>query len=127
MSPFAQDKQKQSSFFVGQRCVCVLPDWQWQSLCYCLLPTASDILHGWEKQAIIVLVSPLVALMKGQVRAMAERSVRAVYVGDVKKDAEVVTICAGSYQLVFLSPEAHQTHTFLQSIAAVFSESSKLI
>ena len=72
----------------------MLPDWL---LCYCLLPTASDILRGWEKQAIVVVVSPLVALMKGQVRAMAERSVRAVYVGDVKKDAEVVTICAGSY------------------------------
>ena len=43
--------------------------------------------------------------MKDQVRAMAERSVRAVYVGDAKEDVEVAKICTDSYQLVFLSLE----------------------
>ena len=92
-------------FLVGRDVFVCLPTGSGKSLCYCLLPTASDILRSWEKQAIVVVVSPLVALMKGQVRAMAERSVRAVYVGDAKEDVEVTKICADSYQLVFLSPE----------------------
>ena len=112
------------SFLSGRDVFVCLPTGSGKSLCYCLLPTASDILRGWEKQAIVVVVSPLVALMKDQVRAMAERSVKAVYVGDVKEDAEVAKICAGSYQLVFLSPEALLTDAIWRDMlqGAVYKE-----
>ena len=73
-----------------------LPTGSGKSLCYCLLPTASDILRGWEKQAIVVVVSLLVALMKDQVRAMSERNMKAAYVGDAKEDAEIAKICGGN-------------------------------
>ena len=65
-----------------------------------------------------------VALMKDQVRALAERSVKAVYVGDAKKDAEVAKICAGSYPLVFLSPEALLTDAIWRDMlqGAVYKE-----
>ena len=62
---------------------------QWWLLCYCLLPTARDVLHSWKKQFIIVVVSPLAALMKDQVIAMSQRIVRAVYIGAAKEDTEV--------------------------------------
>ena len=112
------------SFFVRQRCVCVPPDRQWQVARLLSVAHSYDILRSWEKQAIVVVVSPLVALMKDQVRAMAERSVKAVYVGDVKEDAEVAKICTGSYQLVFLSPEALLTDTIWRDMfqGAVYKE-----
>ena len=54
-----------------------------------------------------VVVSPLIALMKDQVRAMTQRDVRAVYVGDVREGGEVyIEVCEGKYQLIFMSPEA---------------------
>ena len=64
---------------------------------FATLPTPSDILHGWEKQAIVVVVSPLLALMKDQVRAMSKRNIKAAaYVGDAKEDAEIAKICGGN-------------------------------
>ena len=68
----------------------VPPEGQWELLFYRLLPTARHILRSWEKQFIIVVVSPLAALMKDQMEAVSQRSVRAVHVRDAKEDAEVV-------------------------------------
>ena len=51
---------------------------------------------------IVIVVSPLIALMKDQVRALAERNVRAVY---VEGESEFGAVCDGKYQLMFLSPE----------------------
>ena len=101
-----RQRQAVKAFLLGRDVFVCLPTGSGKSLCYCLLPTASDILCGWEKQAIVVVVSPLVALMKDQVRAMSERNMKAAYVGDAKEDAEIAKICGGNYQLVFLSPEA---------------------
>ena len=50
-------------------------------------------------------MSPLIALMKDQVRAMADRGMRAVFVGDCDEEG-IARVCAGLYQLVYLSPEA---------------------
>ncbi len=43
-----------------------------------------------------MVVSPFVALMKDQVRAMSERNMKAAYVGDAKEDAEIAQICGGN-------------------------------
>ncbi len=51
-------------------------------------------------QSIVLVVSPLIALMKDQVRAMRERDVTAVYAGEVDDDVEA-DICTGKYQLVY--------------------------
>ena len=50
-------------------------------------------------------MSPLIALMKDQVRAMADRGMRAVFVGDCDEEG-IARVCAGLYQLFSLSPEA---------------------
>ena len=46
-------------FLVGRGVFVCLPTSSGKSLRYGLLPTASDILRSWEKQAIVVVVSPL--------------------------------------------------------------------
>ena len=95
-------------FLAGRDVFVSLPTGSGKSLCYCILPKAFDILRSTMK-SIAIIVSPLVSLMKDQVRNMRERDVAAVYVGDccVKDEADV---CAGEYQLVYLSPEALLTN-----------------
>jgi len=66
-----------------------------------------DILRG--SNSVVIVVSPLVALMKDQVRQMTERNMRAVYVGDVDSETKN-EVCSGKYQLVYLSPEALLTN-----------------
>ena len=85
-----------------------LPTGSGKSLCYCLLPKAFDSLRGSNSvatQSIVVVVSPLIALMKDQVRQMTQRGITAVYVGDVDNVTEA-EVCDGKFQLVYLSPEA---------------------
>ena len=92
--------------FVNGRDVFVcLPTGSGKSLCYCLLPTVFDKLKACTKSSIVVVVSPLISLMKDQVRAMLERNVSAVYTGSIDDNTEA-DITEGKYQLVFFSPEA---------------------
>ncbi len=73
-----------------------------------MLPEAFDQLRCVKDEStrsIVLVVSPLIALMKDQVRAMRERDVTAVYAGEVDDDVEA-DICTGEYQLVYMSPEA---------------------
>ena len=93
------------SFLKGADVFVCLPTGSGKSLCYSLLPAAFDHLKGQTKESIVIVVSPLIALMKDQVRSMNERDVTAVYAGDIDLETER-EICEGRYQLVFMSPEA---------------------
>lgn len=95
-------------FLRGKDVFVWLPTGSGKSLCYCLLPKAFDHLHNSrdaETQSKVVVVSPLIALMIDQVRAMTERNISAVYAGEAEGEVET-DICSGKYQLVFMSPEA---------------------
>ena len=97
-------------FLCGRDVFVSLPTGSGKSLCYCILPRVFDKLRkteSCESRSMAVVVSPLIALMKDQVRAMTQRDVRAVYVGEVREGGEVyIEICEGKYQLIFMSPEA---------------------
>ena len=75
-------------------------------------PKAFDMLRSGVSAAtksIVVVISPLIALMKDQVRQMSQRNISTVYVGDA--DEELTTeICDGKFQLVYMSPEALLTN-----------------
>lgn len=60
-------------------------------------------------QSIVVVVSPLIALMKDQVRQMTQTNITAVYVGEVD-DVTETEVCDGKFQLVYLSLEALLTN-----------------
>ena len=91
-----------------------------KSLCYCLLPLAFDFLRRKKREeeenpdpdtctaspkSIVLVVSPLIALMKNQVKAMQERNVSSLYAGDMDEKARH-EVCSGKYQLIFISPES---------------------
>ena len=100
-------------FVEGRDVFVSLPTGSGKSLCYCILPRVFDIMRestSTESQSVAVVISPLVALMKDQVRRMAERDMTAVYVGDIDADETVADVCGGQYQLVYMSPEALLTN-----------------
>ncbi len=68
-----EQKQALLKFVGGQEVLVSLPTGFGKSLCYILLPRIFDLLRGVENKCVIIVVSPLIALMKNQV---------ASYVGD---------------------------------------------
>ena len=93
-------------FVQGNDVFVSLPTGSGKSLCYCILPATFDSLYGVDSLSIAVIVSPLISLMKDQVRAMTQRGMRAVYVGDCSEEQRDMKVCRGNYQLVYMSPEA---------------------
>ena len=68
-------------FLQGRDVFVSLPTGSGKSLCYCLLPAVFNELRK-VRNSVVVIVSPLIALMKDQVRAMTARNVAAVYAGE---------------------------------------------
>ena len=79
-----------------------------ERVCYCLLPKASGIL--WVSKSVVIVVSPLIALMKDQVMQMTEKGASALYVGETD-ETTMTEVCEGNYQLVYISPEALLTNS----------------
>ena len=92
-----------SLFMSGRDVFVSLPTGSGKSLCYCILPGAFDVIRQ-SSPSIVIVVSPLIALMKDQVKAMVEMNISAVYVGEPELSMDEVY--EGKYQLVFISPEA---------------------
>ena len=94
------------AFVDGRDVFVCLPTGSGKSLCYWILPGVFDRLRGPD--GIVVVVSPLKALMREQVEALKGRGSRAVCVGDALCDDQVGLqdeIQEGRYQFLFLSPE----------------------
>ena len=98
------------AFVSGKDVFVALPTGYGKSLCFGLLPRVFDMLRGAEKHSVVIVVSPLVALMKEQARSFTARGVSSACISD-KDDLETTkdtrrSIRRGEFQLVFLSPEA---------------------
>ena len=83
------DLVRRSDVFVS------LPTRGGKSLCYSLLPGVFDNVCRLPSLFDAIVVSPLVALMRDQVKAMTEKNVHTVYVGDTGEDITAHQICAG--------------------------------
>ena len=95
-------------FASGRDVFVSLPTGYGKSLCYILLPKLFDALRGVCGQSIILVVSPLIALMKDQVVNITKMGIRATYMSDKESISTVIRqeIERGEYQIVFVSPEA---------------------
>ena len=93
-------QQKEAIFwFVQKRDVFVtLPTGFGKSICYGCLPMVFDLIKQ-RKGSIVVVISPLIALMKDQVATFLSRGVSA-------GDCDINTSQKMEYQLIFFSPEA---------------------
>ena len=106
-----KDEQKEAlhAFVSGKDVFVSLPTGYGKSLCYALLPYVFDVKRGLvEKTSIVMIVSPLIALMKDQSASFTRKGISAGYVSD-KESTDRETrrkILRGEFQLVFISPEA---------------------
>ncbi|KAL5483863.1 hypothetical protein EMCRGX_G020281 [Ephydatia muelleri] len=95
------------SFMQGNDVFLILPTGSGKSLCFSVLPFAFDYLYG-RVGSIVIVVSPLIALMKDQVTtALNSKGVSAAYISSETDDrAQCEAILRGEVQIVFIGPES---------------------
>jgi ATP-dependent DNA helicase RecQ len=99
----------------GHQVVAVMPTGAGKSLCY-QLPAVLLAATG----GVSLVVSPLIALMKDQVDALASRGVRAAAltsaVGPGEQREILDGVRAGFYSLVYVAPERFRSPRFLEAL-----------
>ncbi|MGB5547202.1 MAG: ATP-dependent DNA helicase RecQ [Polyangiales bacterium] len=98
-----------------QRVLVIAPTGGGKSLCY-QLPAA--VLKGTS-----IVISPLIALMEDQVRALTQRGVAATYLASTLDPDEVKRrereIFEGRYQLVYVAPERLESNWLVERLAGI--------
>ncbi|HET9449406.1 MAG TPA: ATP-dependent DNA helicase RecQ [Aggregicoccus sp.] len=104
-----------SAVLSGRNVVVVMPTGAGKSLCYQL---PAMLLPG-----LTLVVSPLIALMKDQVEALAARGIPATFinssVGDLERAERLRRVRAREYRLLYVAPERFRSHSFLETLAGV--------
>lgn len=79
-----------------------------KSLCYILLPSTFDLLRSVQKKSIILVASPLRALMTDQVAAITSMGIAATCISDKESTARSTKteVQEGRVQVILISPEA---------------------
>ena len=93
-------------FMNGRDVFVILPTGYGKSLCFACLPGAFDLFKG-TTGSIVVVVTPLIAIMEDMVQVFSSKGLRAAHLSKDMIDDEVRKgVIDGEYQLVFFSPEA---------------------
>lgn len=83
-----------------------LPTGYGKSICYIVLPSLFDALRKVEKKSIVLVVSPLIALMRDQVASNTAMGMKSTYISDKENTKKQTAIRNGEFQIVYISPEA---------------------
>lgn len=100
------------SVYDGEDVFVCLPTGFGKSICFHTLPFVFDFkLQTGSRKSIVVVVSPLIALMADQVRNLRDRGVKAVVVSSSSRDGISKEFLAtestlASASIIFCSPEA---------------------
>lgn len=99
----------------GENAVVVMPTGGGKSLCYQLPAMMLD--------GVTLVVSPLIALMKDQVDALAARDIPTTFInsslGYAETNKRLSEIRRGLYTLVYVAPERFRSAAFMEAIAGV--------
>ena len=112
--PTYEQAQAVCKFTQGKDVLVILPTGGGKSLCFAALPHVFDYLK-WayassEGSSVVIVVSPLISLMKDQVRSYSKRGLRCAFIGDESGDEAVKqAVVHGSCQVVYASPESLPT------------------
>ncbi|MEK6409186.1 MAG: RecQ family ATP-dependent DNA helicase [Acidobacteriota bacterium] len=103
------------SVLAAQNAVVVMPTGGGKSLCYQLPALMLD--------GVTLVVSPLIALMKDQVDALAARDIPTTFInsslGYAETNKRLSEIRRGIYKLVYVAPERFRSQAFMDTIATV--------
>ncbi|HEY9898639.1 MAG TPA: ATP-dependent DNA helicase RecQ [Pantanalinema sp.] len=99
----------------GRDTVAIMPTGNGKSICY-QLPAL--MLEGTT-----LVVSPLIALMKDQVDALAEKGIPATFINSSLDPAEaeyrLSGLASGRYKLVYIAPERFKNRAFMEAIQGI--------
>ena len=79
-----------------------------KTLCYSVLPTVADVVgHTTSPSSMVLVVSPLLALMEDQVKQLEQTGISAAYIGSSNKSSKLIPkqVLEGRCQVLFVSPE----------------------
>ena len=103
------------SVLAGENAVVVMPTGGGKSLCYQLPAMMLD--------GVTLVVSPLIALMKDQVDALAARDIPTTFInsslGYAETNKRLSEIRRGVHALVYVAPERFRSVAFMEAIAGV--------
>ena len=94
------------SFMEGNDVFVLLPTGFGKSLCYSALPYAFDQLRATARQSIVIVVSPLIALMKDQVAIYSAKGLKVGCITGESTPEVKSQVVKGSFQMVYFSPES---------------------
>ena len=100
------------SFVSGEDVFVNLPTGYGKSLIFQMAPLVHVWMHdnvticSWKKEPIILIVSPLLALMQDQVRKLTSLGLKAAFVGAEQEPAVLQDVAEGKFMFVFISPES---------------------
>ena len=99
------------SFISGEDVFVNLPTGYGKSLIFQMAPLVHAWMHEnvstcWKKYLIIVIISPLLALMQDQVKKLTTLNLRAAFVGAEQEPAVLQDIEEGKFTFVFISPKS---------------------
>ncbi len=101
------------SILEGQDVLVIMPTGGGKSLCYQFPALALD--------GITVVVSPLIALMKDQVDALAKKDIPATFINSSLSqsviDERIHGMTQGQYRLVYIAPERFKSDRFTRALA----------
>ncbi len=102
-----------NTVLAGQDCLCVMPTGGGKSLCYQLPAIVRD--------GVVLVVSPLIALMQDQVEQLTALGLRATFVNSAIDSQEQAVrlddMAAGAYDLVYVAAERFRSPRFLEAVA----------
>lgn len=94
----------------GRDVLGIMPTGAGKSLCYQV--------PALMKSGITLVISPLISLMKDQVRALIQQGVKAAYLNRSLNEAQYAkalkNACAGMYKIIYVAPERLDTVAFLR-------------
>lgn len=105
------DEQKQALFYLvsGKDVFVNLPTGFGKSLIYQLAPLVVEEMSrqdGKTRTAIVIVISPLVSLIKDQVKSLQKKGIKASFIGSGQEEANFQQIIKGEMNIVYSSPEA---------------------
>jgi len=109
-----KDEQKKALFYLlsGKDVFVNLPTGFGKSLIYQLSPLVAEELSrrhyqkGNIRSGIVLVISPLVSLIKDQVKGLQKRGIKASFIGAGQEEANFKEIVNGEMNIVYSSPEA---------------------
>ncbi len=101
----------------GEHAMVIMPTGMGKSLCYQIPALVAD----GDQAGLVLVLSPLIALMQDQVHSLAKRGIDAAFINSSldRKDREqrYAQIKAGAYRLLYVTPERFRKEEFREALA----------